>query len=167
MERTIFPKMQHPRAIDSGPPGSMDRGFADQKTPVLCPHPEQPHQLTDIQPPSTAGLLNLSLWEAVKSLPVTPVKNAIKTRQWPKLDKPSRLPVKALKHEPKDRTSLPGSASKDLNSFKVPPLQRPLHPPENLIPFLWFFPHLPPKNHSLVLALGIHLSSTNLFHFLI
>ena len=75
----------------------------------------------------------------MKSLPVTPVKNAIKTRQWPKLDKPSRLPVKALKHEPKDRTSLPGSASKDLNSFKVPPLQRPLHPPENLIPFLWFF----------------------------
>ena len=47
--------------LDSGPQGSMDGGSADQRIPVLCPHPEQSHQLSGFQPPPAAGHLSLSL----------------------------------------------------------------------------------------------------------
>lgn len=130
----IFPKMPHLRAIDSGPPGSVGRGCADQKNSVLCPDPEPSHQLTASQPPPTAGFHNLSL-RGCEIPSGYPSKNAIEPRQQPRHDKPFRLLVKLLKHEPKEWTILRGSVSDDLNSFKAIPLWAPLYPPENLPPF--------------------------------
>lgn len=121
------------RVIDGSPQRSVGGGFAGQKTPRLCPHLKRSHQLTDIQPPSTAECLTLSLrgYEISSS---HPSKDAIETKWQPKREKPFWLIVKAPKHSPNTGNSLPTSAVEDSNSLQShssgqldPPRSPPFH----------------------------------------
>ena len=152
-------KISRAALLDSSPQRSMDGGFADQRMPVLCPHSEQSHQLTDFQLPSAPPFLNLSL-RGCEISSCFPSKNAIeKQDQHPQLEKPFRLWVPKrgwhclVLHEmvqivSKSHSGQPPSPKISLLSHLV----LPEHPSS----------HFPPPTKTLqpILAFRIHLFST-------
>ena len=108
-------------SLTAGPQGLVAGAFAEHEIPRLCPHLEPCRQLMDIQPPSTAECLTLSL-RGCEISSSYPSRDVTATKRQPKLEKPFWWLVKAPKCGANKGTTLPSSAWEDLNSFRVPPL---------------------------------------------
>lgn len=133
-ERTlIFPKMQHLRTIDSGPPGPTGRGFADQKNPTLCPDPEQSHQHR--HPNTSHSRISEPIAERLWNLFITPVKMQQKQDNSQNLKSHFGCWWHLSNMSRKREQHLAWLCIRGLECLQSPTAPGLLHPPQNLPPF--------------------------------